>query len=173
VEGARQAGSEVREIVLRDLRINPCYEIYACRQTGVCIQQDDFRELAELLLAARGTMLASPIFFYAVSALVKLMMDRCQSLWVKKYWLEKKPLGRLDNPKPGLFLSVGASYGRELFSGAERSVRYFFDTFDTRLWKTLAYRGLDEADEILKHPEYLEEVRAAGYDLGLMTRSGE
>jgi len=173
VEGARKAGAEVREIILRDLRINPCYEIYACRRTGACVQQDDFRELAELLLGAKATMLASPIFFYAVSAQVKLMMDRCQSLWVKKYWLDKKPLGWLDNPKPGLFLSAGASRGKELFSVAERSFRYFFDTFDTRLWKTLAYRGLDEADEILKHPEYLEEARTAGSDLGLMIKTGE
>jgi hypothetical protein len=173
VAGARQAGAEVREIVLRDLQINPCLEIYGCRRTGACVQRDDFRELAETLLRASATMLASPIFFYAVSAQVKLMMDRCQSLWVKKYWLDKKPLGRFDNPRPGLFLSVGASYGRELFSGAERSVRYFFDTFDTRLWKTLAYRGLDGADEILSHPEYLAEAQAAGRELGEMIKTGE
>jgi len=173
VAGAREAGAEVREIVLRDLRINPCLEIYACRRDGICVQKDDFRQLAETLLAAEATMLASPIFFYAVSAQVKLMMDRCQSLWVKKYWLEKKPLGRLDNARPGLFLSVGASRGRQLFVGAEMSVRYFFDTFDTTLWKTLAYRGLDTADDILQYPEYLEESRAAGRLLAEMTRNGD
>ncbi len=173
VEGARQGGAEVREIVLRDLKINPCLEIYACRREGICVQRDDFRRLADTLLKADATMLASPIFFYTVSAQVKLMMDRCQSLWVKKYWLEKKPLGRLDNARPGLFLSAGASRGRQLFAGAEMSVRYFFDTFDTRLWKTLAYRGLDEADDILQHPEYLEEARTAGLTLAGMIKTGE
>ncbi|MBN2809459.1 MAG: flavodoxin family protein [Deltaproteobacteria bacterium] len=165
VAGARSAGAEVTEIVLRDLKLQPCLEIYACRKDGRCAIKDDFQVLAETLLAAEATILASPMFFYAVSAHVKALMDRCQSLWVKKYWLDEKPLGRLDNAKPGLFLAVGATTGKRLFDGAEMSVRYFFDTFDTALWKTLGYRGLDGADDILKHPEYLEEARQAGVDM--------
>ena len=165
VAGARSAGAEVTEIVLRDLKLQPCLEIYACRKDGRCAIKDDFHALATALLSAQATILASPIFFYAVSAQVKVMMDRCQSLWVKKYWLEKKPLGRLDNHKPGLFLSVGATRGKRLFEGAEMSVKYFFDTFNTSLWRTLAYRGLDGADDILKYPEYLAEAHHAGIDL--------
>ncbi len=165
VAGARSAGAEVTEIVLRDLKLQPCLEIYACRKDGRCAIKDDFHDLVETLLSSQATILASPIFFYAVSAQVKAMMDRCQSLWVKKYQLDKKPLGRFDNHKPGLFLSVGASRGKRLFEGAEMSVKYFFDTFDTSLWRTLAYRGLDEADEILKYPQYLTEARQAGVEL--------
>lgn len=165
VKGARSSGAEVTEIVLRDLKLQPCLEIYACQKDGRCAIKDDFHSLAETLLAGQATILASPIFFYAVSAHVKAMMDRCQSLWVKKYWLDKKSLGKLDNPKPGLFLSVGATQGKRLFEGAQMSVKYFFDTFDTSLWKTLGYRGLDEADDILKQPQYLAEARQAGVDL--------
>ena len=165
IAGARSVGAEVSEIVLRDLKLQPCLEIYACQKDGVCAIKDDFHDLAEKLLAAEATILASPIFFYAVSAHVKIMMDRCQSLWVKKYWLEKKPLGRLDNSKPGLFLSAGASHGKNLFEGAEMSVKYFFDTFNTSLRQTLAYRGLDQADDILQHPQYLAEARQAGVEL--------
>ena len=165
IAGARSVGAEVSEIVLRDLKLQPCLEIYASQKDGCCAIKDDFHALAEALLTNRATILASPIFFYAVSAHVKAMMDRCQSLWVKKYWLDKKPLGRLDNHKPGLFLSVGATHGRRLFEGAEMSVKYFFDTFDTSLWRTLGYRGLDGADDILKHPEYLAEAHQAGIDL--------
>ncbi|MCD6292079.1 MAG: flavodoxin family protein [Deltaproteobacteria bacterium] len=165
VDGARGAGAEVTEIVLRDLKLQPCLEIYACQKGGCCAIKDDFHVVAEKLLSAEATILASPIFFYAVSAHVKAMMDRCQSLWVKKYRLEKKPLGQLNNPKPGLFLSVGATQGKRLFEGAKLSVKYFFDTFDTSLWRTLAYRGLDQADDILQHPQYLEEARKAGAEL--------
>ena len=165
IDGARSAGAEVTEVFLRDLKLQPCLEIYACRKDGRCAIKDDFHGLAEMLLSAQATILASPIFFYAVSTHVKAMMDRCQSLWVKKYCLDKKPLGRLDNHKPGLFLSVGATQGKRLFDGAQISVKYFFDTFDTSLWRSLGYRGLDEADAILKHPEYLAEAHQAGIDL--------
>lgn len=165
VAGARESGAEVEEYVLRDLKISPCLEIYACKKDGRCAIKDDFAGLADKLLAAEAVILASPIFFYAVSAHVKALMDRCQSLWVKKYWIDQRPLGKLDNPKPGLFLTVGATRGKNLFVGAEHSVRYFFDTFNVSLWKTLGYRGLDGADEVLDHPAYLAEVRQAGLDL--------
>jgi multimeric flavodoxin WrbA len=173
VAGAQVAGAEVEEVVLRDLEIRPCLEIYACREAGRCAIRDDFLPLADKLLAAAGVMLASPIFFYAVSAQVKALMDRCQSLWVRKYWLEKKPLGRLDNPRPGLFVTAGATRGKRLFDGAEMSVKYFFDTFDVRLWRMLGYRGLDGADEILAHPDYLDEARAAGGELAQIAMARE
>ncbi len=165
VAGARSVGAEVTEFVLRDLKISPCLEIYACRKEGCCAIKDDFHDLSAALSAADATILASPIFFYAVSAHTKIMMDRFQSLWVKKYWLEQKPLERSNNSKPGLFLAVGASHGPRLFAGARMSVKYFFDTFDTFLWRSLTYKGLDGADEILEHPEYLEEARLAGVAL--------
>ncbi len=165
VAGARSAGAYVTEVVLRDLKLSPCLEIYACRKDGRCAIRDDFHGLVEALLIADATILASPIFFYAVSAHTKIMMDRCQSLWVKKYWLDEQPLGQFDNPKPGLFIAVGASRGPRLFDGAQMSVKHFFDTFDTSLRHSLTYRGLDGADEILKHPEYLEEAKCAGIKL--------
>ena len=34
VKGAREAGAEIEEIVLRDLKISPCLEIYGCKETG-------------------------------------------------------------------------------------------------------------------------------------------
>ena len=45
VDGARQAGGTVEEIVLRDLKMSPCLEIYGCRETGRCIIKDDFQKV--------------------------------------------------------------------------------------------------------------------------------
>jgi hypothetical protein len=42
------------------------------------------------------------------------------------------------------------------------SVKYFFDILDMELWKTLLYRQLDFQEDILKHPEYLEEAYKTG-----------
>lgn len=86
VAGARDQGATVNEIVLRDLKISPCLEIYGCTRKGDCAIQDDFQQVRDSILASDGIMLASPIFFYTVSAHTKIFMDRCQSLWVKKYW---------------------------------------------------------------------------------------
>ena len=162
VQGAVDAGARVEKIVLRDLKMSPCLEIYGCKETGRCIIQDDFQQVYDQLLACRGLILASPIFFYTVSAHVKILMDRCQSLWVKKYWIDKIPFGKWEPIRKGLFISVGATKGKKLFDGTLLTINYFFDTLDMELWKSLLYRGLDFDGDVLKHPEYLQEAYRTG-----------
>jgi multimeric flavodoxin WrbA len=162
VQGARDAGAVVDEIVLRDLKMSPCLEIYGCLKDGRCVIQDDFQGIYDKLLAADGMMLASPIFFYAVSAHTKILMDRCQSLWVKKYWIEKVQVDRWVPKRKGFFISVGATGGKRLFEGALLSVQYFFDVLDMTLWKSLLYRGIDFKGDVLKRPECLDEAYNTG-----------
>lgn len=162
VEGAREAGAEVEEVVLRDLKMSPCLEIYGCKETGRCAIQDDFQQLHDLLLSCHGLMLASPVFFYTVSAHTKIMMDRCQSLWVKKYWIDKVPFGQGRTHRKGLFIAVGATRGKKLFDGVLLTLKYFFDVLDMELWQKLLYRGLDLEGDVFKHPEYLDESYEAG-----------
>lgn len=162
VHGAQEAGAQVEKIFLRDLKLSPCLEIYGCKETGRCIIQDDFQRVYDQLLACQGLMLASPIFFYSVSAHTKMLIDRCQSLWVKKYWINKVPYGQGELKRKGIFISVGATKGKKLFEGPLLTIKYFFDVLDMDLWKTLLYRGLDFEGDILKHPEYLQEAYNAG-----------
>jgi multimeric flavodoxin WrbA len=165
VQGAVDAGAQVDEIILRDLKISPCLEIYACKKEGRCAIEDDFHDVADQILSAKGLILASPIFFYTVSAHTKILMDRCQSLWVKKYWIDKVPFGQWEPKRKGLFISVGATKGKKLFDGTLLTVKYFFDVLDTELFQTLLYRGLDFEGDVLKYPEYLEAAYQAGNDL--------
>lgn len=162
IEGARDSGADVEEIVLRDLKISPCLEIYGCLQAGECAIKDDFQMVRDKIMRAQGLILASPVFFYAVSSHTKMLMDRFQSLWVKKYWVDKTPREQQTNNRKGLFISVGATKGKKLFDGMLLSIRYFFDVLDMELWKALLYRQLDSQDDVLKHPEYLEEAYAVG-----------
>ena len=172
VEGAREEGATVEEIVLRDLNMSPCLEIYGCKQSGRCVIKDDFQPFYDKLLLCRALVLASPVFFYTVSAHTKIMMDRCQSLWVKRYWLEKTPFGKKDFSKKGILISAGATKGKKLFDGILLTVRYFFDALDAELWKALLYRGLDFEEDVLKHPAYLKEAHEAGRELALALRAG-
>jgi len=167
VAGARQAGAEVEEVVLRDLRMSPCLELYGCKKDGRCIIRDDFQRLYDQLLACQALMLASPIFFYTVSAHTKILMDRCQSLWVKKYWIDQVPFGQGEIKRKGLFISAGATGGKRLFDGTLLSIRYFFDVLDMELWHALLYRRLDFEGDVLRHPEYLDEAFQAGEALAL------
>jgi len=165
VKGAIEAGAEVEEIILRDLKMSPCLEIYGCKKTGRCVIQDDFQQVYDKLLSCQGLMLASPIFFYTVSAHTKILMDRCQSLWVKRYWLEKNTIEKPKATRKGLFISVGATKGKRLFEGTLLSIRYFFEILDMELWRSLLYRSLDLEGDIVGHPEYLLEAHRSGKEL--------
>jgi multimeric flavodoxin WrbA len=170
VAGAEGQGAQVEKVVLRDIKLSPCLEIYGCKKDGRCLIKDDFPPLGDRLLAADAIMIASPIFFYAVSAHTKIMMDRCQSLWVKKHWIENKPFGQKKFPKNGLFISVGATRGKTLFDGAIKSVRYFLEVLDVGLWKSLTFRGLDASGAVNEHPEYLQEAFEAGAELARLAK---
>jgi multimeric flavodoxin WrbA len=170
VAGAREAGATVEEIHLRDLKISPCLEIYQCIKTGRCAIKDAFPTVLAQVQKARGIMLASPIFFYTVSAHTKIFMDRCQSLWVNKYWREKQRFGGTTKKRRGLFISVGATSGKRLFDGALLTVKYFFDVLDTQMVQTLLYRNLDHKGDVLSHTDYLETARAAGASLARAIR---
>ena len=165
VAGAKDGGAAVEEWVLRDVKMSPCLEIYGCKETGRCVIQDDFQQIYDRILGCDALMLASPMFFYTVSAHTKILMDRCQSMWVKKYWIEKASFGLREPKRKGLFISAGATKGKKLFDGALLTVKYFFDVFDMEVWRALLYRGLDFEGDVQKHDDYLEEARKAGLDL--------
>ena len=131
--------------------------------------EDDFHEVLAAIDAADALILASPIFFYTVSAHTKAFMDRCQSRWVKKYWIDGG--GKPPRRRKGLFIAAGATRGRKLFDGVLLTVRYFFDTLDFDLWRSLCYRQLDHEGDVLAHPEYLNEAHSAGGDLALSLRA--
>ena len=175
VAGARQQGAHVEEVFLRDYKISPCLEIYACIKAGECGIRDDFPEILAKLEASTGIMLASPIFFYSVSAHTKIFMDRCQSLWVRKYWIEKQDFRGAPETRKGLFISVGATSSKKLFDGAILTVKYFFDVLSAGLWKSVLCRGVDRKGEIDSREDYLKESFEAGRELAkvLQEEQGE
>lgn len=172
VQGVREQGLTVQEFFLQEQKISPCLELYHCQKKGECSIKDDFQSLRDEILQARGLILASPIFFYSVTAQTKAFMDRFQSLWVKKYLLDQVEFGQWEAKRLGLFISAGATKGKRLFEGTLLSVKYFFDVLDMQLWDTLLYRGLDREEDILAHPEYMQEARTKGVELAQALHEG-
>jgi multimeric flavodoxin WrbA len=165
VEGVEEAGGHAERYHLRSLKISPCLEIYACRRVGRCALQDDMQPLYEALRETDAIALASPVMFYGVSAHTKAFIDRCQAFWCIKY-LRKEAVSRSAlRERKGVFLSVGGSKGKKIFEGPLLTFRYFLDTLDAKLWKSLTYREIDDKGDIERHPEARNEARQLGRDL--------
>ncbi len=166
LDGAARAGAEVERIALRELKITPCLEIYHCFKDGTCPIKDDMLPLYDKLLAADVVALASPIFFYSVTAQAKAMIDRTQALWSRRYQLKQ------DFPGPerqGVLLCIGATHGKLLFVSARLVAKYFFDAINVTYAAEILVRGVDGKNEIQKKPEVLDAAR----DLGRRLAQGE
>jgi len=164
MEGAQAAGANVKKIELRLLKITPCMELYECKKTGRCAIVDDMTPLYQEIDSSHRLIIASPIFFYTVTAQTKAFIDRCQAGWARRYILGK----RIDSPygRKGALIAVGATKGKRLFDGVRLTIKYFFDAIDMDFAEELLVRGVDEKGEILKYPEYLNEAYELGFRMG-------
>jgi multimeric flavodoxin WrbA len=167
LKGAEKEGVEIERLYLSDLKITPCTECHGCDETGDCVILDEMQKIYPKLLEADIIILASPIFFYGVTAWTKILIDRSQALWAKKYLVNDPSTGKRGKRRKGFFISVGATKGQKVFEGAILTVKYFFDALNAEYTGELLYRGVDGKGEILKHPKALEQAREAGRKLVL------
>src|SRR3989338_6879148 len=130
LEGSRSRGAKIEKIVLNDLRFKPCQECGGCDKTGKCIIEDDLEMVYEKVEEADCLIIASPIFFGSLSAQLKMMIDRFQCTWVKKYILKKRWGISGKAKRRGVFLCVSAAKKNEFFENADRIMKIFFRTLD-------------------------------------------
>ena len=106
--------------------------------------------------------LASPIFFYGVSAQVKALIDRSQACWSKRM-LEKTPEQRktYDSGK-GYLIAAGATRGENLFEGTILTAKYFYDALDMTYEGGIFFRKLEHKTAVQENPETLQEASNLG-----------
>jgi multimeric flavodoxin WrbA len=164
LEGAQSLGAEVKTIILSELNIAPCQHCDACFEAGRCKFNDDMQLVYQELEKADRIVLASPIHFMGVTAQAKAMIDRCQALWARKYKLNLPPLGDRRDRK-GLFVSVGGRKVSNLFEPALATVKALFASLDIGYAGEIAFLGIDNKGDIIKHPDALKKAYLAGQKL--------
>jgi multimeric flavodoxin WrbA len=162
LEGARSAGAETKTVYARDLKMCGCLECGGCDKTGKCVVEDDMQSVYPLLEEADLIFLASPIFFYSITAQAKALIDRSQALWSKRM-LEKTPEERKSyDSGRGYLIAVGATRGKNLFEGSQLTAQYFFDALDMSYDGGIFFRSLEKKTAAKKTPETLQEA----YNMG-------
>jgi len=169
IKGAESAGAASEKVLLAYSNITPCLEYMVCAKKGECSIQDGMTPLYQKLMEADLIALASPIFFYGVTAQTKALIDRCQAFWARKYLLKNKFTGsrvhKSTSKRKGFFISVAATKGEKVFDGALLTVRYFFDVLNCEYAGNLLFREIDIKGAIKKHPTALREAYDAGKKL--------
>lgn len=166
--GLEAGGWPARRLLLREHPVLACTGCGACMRpphTCVLAPQDESEWLFARFVEASLVLLASPIFFYALPATFKAWVDRGQRFWAAA------ADGRKDHADTGghaagrpvlAVLAAGRPRGRELFSGALRTLRWFAPLLGRRLVEDRVFRGLDRLEDLQERSEDLDALRKWG-----------
>lgn len=92
-KGARDAGHQAEIISLLQTKLEPCLGCNICKQGKPCIQKDDFTNLVPKIHQADLLVLASPLYYWTISARTKAFLERLYSISVPD---PAPPLGRYE-----------------------------------------------------------------------------
>jgi multimeric flavodoxin WrbA len=155
--GARGNGAEVEVFNLHKLAINPCNACDACRKSGAkgCIVKDDMQMLVPKLTAADAIVIASPVYWFSISAQTKLFIDRF-------YGMGEHPNHALKGKKMAVVLTYADA--DPFVSGAVNALRMYQDIFRYVGAKIvgMVYGSAWKAGEIEGNKEVMEKA----YELG-------
>ena len=155
--GAKSAGAEVETLFLHGLEINPCRGCDTCKKQDSkgCAVKDDMQEIYPKLIQADAWVIASPVYWFTMSAQTKTFMDRCYAL-----------TAYAENPFAGKRIAIAMSYGDAdpVRSGCVNALRTFQDAFRYTGSKIvgMVYGSATEAGEIANNKALMREAEELG-----------
>jgi multimeric flavodoxin WrbA len=150
LEGAETAGATINRLVVSSAGISPCTGCNECSKDGRCVVQDGMQAVYPRLDAADGIVIATPVFFATVPAVLKALYDRMQPYWARRYVLHQP----IERRRPGGLLVVGGGgdpFGNTCAITTSRSV--------------FAVLGLDYVHELTVHADRPSDVLAQPEEL--------
>jgi multimeric flavodoxin WrbA len=165
VAGAEAVGAKVESFYLHGMDIQPCDACDVCQGVADvdCIIEDDMQSLYPKLWEADAIVYASPVYWFTVSAQMKLFMDRCYGMGSD---IDVPEEHALAGKRIGIVLTYG---GDDPFdSGAVNAIRTFQDMFDYVPAEIvgMVYGYASDAGEIRKNQEVVEKAYELGKKLG-------
>lgn len=134
--------SEVFNIYNMDIEY--CTACGFCDKTGYCRIKDDMTPMYEMFDKAKGVIVISPVHFDCVSAKVKTVVDRTQSIYASKYILNKPSIDR-NKKRIGMYIAVGGSLSYETqFMGGQIVMDFFFKSVNNKLLYNLHLNNTDK-----------------------------
>ncbi len=148
--------SIVEIISVADYDVSPCIGCNTCfdRENNQCFQNDDMTEIYSKLNDADMLVIASPVYFYGISAQLKAIIDRLHTPMRNRFKIKKL----------GLML-VGAASLPEMFDSIIVQYRLALSYFKLEDAGMVLVRGAKDKGDITQESlkEAFEMGRMAGY----------
>ena len=156
-KGAAANNAKVDTVYLHGLDISPCKACMKCQVKGSpgCSIRDDMQAIYRKLVDADAWVIASPVYWFTMSAQTKIFMDRCFALPAYS-----------EEPFRGKRIAIAMAYGDEdpFTSGCVNALRTFQDAFAYTGSEItgMVYGSAMEAGRIQGN----KKVMAEAFDLG-------
>jgi multimeric flavodoxin WrbA len=151
-EGAAK-NNNVEIVSVADYNVNPCIGCNSCftREGNQCFQDDDMVQIYEKLRNADIVVVASPVYFYGISAQLKAIVDRLHTPMRNTFHIKKLGL-----------LLVGAAELSNLFDPIIMQYQMVLDFFRLENIGTVLMRRVKDIGDI----EGTSALKEA-YELGI------
>ncbi len=154
--GAEEAGHRTEQVFLRQKKIGYCHACNYCKRPetkGTCAFRDDMAELMDHFRAADVIVLATPVYYYSVSAQMKTFIDRtyCDFMNLKD--------------KEFYFILSCADPSNESIEAAVNTLRGFTVCLENAQEKGIVYGINAGAHGAVKDSKSMEEAYEMGRNL--------
>jgi multimeric flavodoxin WrbA len=157
IKGAKSVGAKAETLFIHGMKIAPCKSCYACQKPNSkgCSIDDDMQSIYKKLLEADAWVIASPVYWFTMSAQTKLWMDRSFALL---------PLAK--EAFAGKRIAIAMSYGDidPFKSGCVNALRTFQDAYGyvQACIVGVVYGSATDAGDIKNNESLLKESEALG-----------
>ena len=154
VKGVSQK-HHVEVVSVHDYKVNPCMGCNACfvSKNNTCVQKDDIPIIYEKMAHADILVIASPVYFYGLSAQLKAVIDRCHNPIRDTFKIKKTSL-----------LLVGAATLPELFDSILAQYQLCLNFFNLEDVGRVLVRGVKDKCDI-KNTNALNEAFELGQNI--------
>ena len=145
----------VEVVSVHDYKVNPCMGCNACfkSESNSCVQKDDMPLIYEKMAVADMLVIASPVYFYGLSAQLKAIIDRFHN-----------PIRDTFHIKKTALLLVGAASLPELFDGILAQYRLCLNFFKLEDAGRVLVRGVKDKGDI-QNTEAIQKANELGLNI--------
>jgi len=148
---AEKTGARVRTFALNDLDYRGCQGCMACKtKREDCVLNDDLTEVLEAVRDTDVLVLASPVYFWAVTSQLKAFIDRSFS-YLTPDFLTSDVKSRLAPGKKLVFILTQGNPDPGLFGDIFQNIDYFFKAYgfeESHLIRACGVGGPGEAAKL-------------------------
>ena len=143
LKGAAEAGHSVEKVRLAEKSISLCAACDKCQSDAMCVKKDDMADILNDVISTDVIVLATPVYFYSMSAQMKIFIDRCYARF------------REITGKDFYLIVTSAAPQHEAAEETIAGLRGFLRCLPETREKDIIYgSGAWDKGDILRHPAY-------------------